>query len=355
MSYNMALETLKLFHQFENGEIVKLMNDTSHHDGINYISENHTEGSVWAHTMMCLNYFLTTNKKVYYNDDVFIAIVISILCHDIGKVYTREVKDSGKVTFHNHPANSIFKTIDFMYFIRNAGIISNFDYTINLVLPAVSNHINLYNDSKNKHLYFNNNQDLYEVSLQLGMSDSMGSLSKNRKFKLVDYKEKDKKKEYDRTCYVFCGLPGVGKDYLAAKKGLLILSFDDERLDIYKNSSHYVDGLSELETYRKAHEYCDERKINLLKLIARRAKGWVGNIAVCNKNLSAKARRSIINSFGNYNFECIYVVSDMDTIIDRNNKRKSKSIGKDIILNTAMKQTIPSIREGFDTINIVAN
>jgi hypothetical protein len=351
----MALEILKLFHSFEDGRIVKYMNDNYHNDDQKYISKNHLENSTWAHTMMCLNYFLTTNKKVYYNSDVFVAIVIAIICHDIGKIYTREIQEDGRVTFRNHPAASIAKTIDFLYYIRHTKIIKDFDYVINLVLPAVSNHINLYNDSKNKHLYFNNNSDLYEVCLQLGKSDSMGSLCEDRKFKQIDYDHYTKDKNYDRTCYIFCGLPGVGKDYIAKKMGLLVLSFDNERVKIYKESKEFEYKLTPKELYENAFKYCEDRKIDLLKLLIRRAKRWVGNIAVCNTNLNAKSRRSLINSLGKCHFRCVYVISDMETILERNKNRSSKTVDEEIIMNMAMNQTMPSIREGFDEVRIIAN
>lgn len=359
MSYNTALEILRLFHSFEDGNIVKLMNENYHNDEQRYISKNHLENSTWSHTMMCLNYFLTTNKKVYYNKDVFVAIVISILCHDIGKIYSREIQEDGRVTFRNHPANSIAKTIDFLYYIKDRNIVNDFEFVINLVLPAVSNHINLYNSTKNKHLYFNNNLDLYEVCLQLGMSDSMGSLCEDRKFKQIDYSYHRKDQEYDRTCYIFCGLPGSGKDYIAEKMGLLILSSDNERLEIYKNSKEYKEygkGLSEKELYRKAFAYCDQKKdVDFLKLISRKARNWHGNIAVCNTNLSAKTRRRTINTLGKYNFKCLYIVSDMNNILKRDRDRSSKTVDKEVIMSMAMNQTIPSIREGFDEVRIVAN
>jgi len=359
MSYNTALEILRLFHSFEDGNIVKLMNENYHNDGQKYISKNHLENSTWAHTMMCLNYFLTTNKKIYYNNDVFVAIVVAIICHDIGKVYTREIQEDGRVTFRDHPSKSIMKTIDFLYYIRHTGIIKDFEFVTNLVLPAISNHINLYNSTKNKNLYFNNNLDLYEVCLQLGMSDSMGSLCDNRKFKQIDYDHYIKNKDHDRTCYIFCGLPGVGKDYIAKKMGLLILSSDNERLEIYKNSKEYKEygkDLSEKELYRTAFDYCGQKKdVDFIKLIAKKAKNWHGNIAICNTNLNAKTRRRTINSLGKYNFKCIYIVSDMNSILQRDKDRSSKMVGEEVIMYMAMNQTIPSIREGFDEVRIVVN
>jgi len=333
----------------EFGHLVTAMKNTNHHSS-DYFSPNHMEGDVWTHTMLCLNHFINFNKKEYVDKDIEKSIIFAILCHDIGKIFTRGNKEN-KVTFYNHPSMSIKNTIEILYAFKD--IFDNFENVCNLVLPSVENHINLYNQSKNKHMYFNNNPDLYHVSNTLAICDAHGSICLNKKYDPVPFKLSLPEK-HERNVYIFCGAPGSGKDYLAEKMGLPIVSFDKERVKIYQEKND-VSNLSEKDIYKNSFKYCNDNKVDLIKCMKKTVKSIEGDYCVCNTNMNAKARRTLINQLGKANYHCKYVIADNDTLHNRDLQRDSKTVGWTVILRMIKTQEIPSMKEGFASVNIVCN
>jgi predicted kinase len=335
------------------GYLVHLMKKTDHHSE-KYVSTHHMEGDVWTHTMLCLNHFLNFKKtynEEFLNTDIAKSVIFAILCHDIGKIYTRNIKDDNKVTFYNHASVSLKDTIQVLYGFKD--FFTDFERVCNLVLPAVSVHIDLYNNSRKKYMYFNNNVDLHYVCEQLAIADANGSICLNKKFDHVEF-QITPKYQHDQNVYVFCGAPASGKDYLAKQLDLPILSFDDIRTDIYKEHC-YTDGLTEKEIYQKAWDYCNEININLMKELKRRKDKIKGDYCICNTNMTKKARRSLINQLGKANYHCLYVISDIHNLFDRNENRSSKTVPKDVIRRMLINQQTPSLKEGFTTVKIVCN
>jgi predicted kinase len=345
MIYNILNEFTSTF-----PEIVNKMKNTDHH-GPKYFSPNHMEGDVWTHTMLCLNHFLNFNDKEYIDKDVEKSIIFAILCHDIGKCFTRATKEDGKVTFYSHANYSIRDTIQILYTFKD--IFDDFEKVCNLVLPAVANHIDLYNQSKNKHMYFNNDLDLYHVCNQLAICDANGSICMNKKYDVVDF-DYVLPELHERNVYVFCGAPGSGKDYLAEKKGLPIVSLDNERIKIFKENND-VSGMTDKEIYQDAFVYCNENKIDLMKCMKKTVKSIKGDYCICNTNLNKKARRSLINQLGKANYHCIYVIADIKTLHDRDLQRDSKTVGWNVINRMTWQQQIPSMKEGFSSVKIECN
>lgn len=346
------IDILDHFYDFDNGFIFNKMRTTFHHNET-IKSPHHMENDVWSHTMLCLNHFFNCNYKEYLDRDIPLSIVIAILCHDIGKCFTLDTGKRKQNTFYNHAYRSIPKTIEFLLYLKDKMNFHSFDTVMNLVLPAVSNHLNLYNKMKYKTLLFNNNPNLYEVSTQVALCDSMGSICLDRKFDNVEYGIKETNK-HERNCYVFCGLPGSGKDYLAEQFEYPIFSFDNERINALKENVDCSD-MDEKELYMKAFTYCNENKIDLMKRMRKSIAKVSGDICICNTNLTSKARKSLINSLGKFNYHCKYVICDFNVVLERDKNRSGKTVGYNVINRMNKNQIIPTLREGFDSVEIVLN
>jgi predicted kinase len=329
-----------------------------------HINPYHMEGSVWTHTMLAYNHFKNFNNLVYVDSNVELAILIAILCHDIGKVHTREIVKGDKVAFYSHAFASIQPTIDFIYYLRDHIEFDVHDI-LNLVLPAVSNHIHFYNtETKNKNLLLNNSDRLKHVSMALAIADTNGSINStesttHKKTVPVDIELQNVKYNPDlRHVYLICGLPGVGKDYIAKQvyPDLHVLSFDNERIRAYRE--HNESNVNSDTEYHLAWEYCKNNKINLLSMLAETDKKLGKNsIVICNTNLTYKSRRKLMNVFGKANYFCDYVVSSLTNIKKRDINRKyhDKTVGDQIIKNMAEIQQIPTFREGFVSVNVINN
>ena len=161
---------------------------------------------------------------------------------------------------------------------------------------------------------------------------------------------------------LFCGVPGVGKDYIAKSMGFNILSYDDIRVEIYRNSAQTLGLVSHLQhidynqIYKEAFDYCNREKIDLNGRLVQKAKNTESPIAICNTNLSVKARRSIMNVLKPicYSFDCYYVFSDTNTIMERNQNR-DKQIPTDVIHKFMRKQSVPTLAEGFNSVEFIRN
>src|SRR6056297_2635050 len=91
---------------------------------------------------------------------------------------------------------------------------------------------------------------------------------------------------------IWSGLPASGKDYLAKQNGFPIVSFDDIRVDVFKNYSKKVNNINENDLYKMAFDYCLDNKIDLNKILIRNIKSLLNekkmNINICNTSLTRK-------------------------------------------------------------------
>lgn len=171
----------------------------------------------------------------------------------------------------------------------------------------------------------------------------------------------------DKCVYMYCGVPGSGKDYLAEKTpNSEIVSFDNIRIDLWKKeqSQDTLDKMSDKEIYNEAWEWCKENRINLMGHMMKQIKHIFDTsekyVCICNTNLTRKARRKIINSlwsFKNYKIEiiCVYVLVPYKDIINRNLYRSSHTVPMSVIEQMCLNQHIPTLYEGFDSVSIINN
>jgi len=330
---NYKVEILKAF--LENTELVKSMKDCDHgHNGRD--NDYHLCGNCWTHTMLVYN----------QSDPDDLIELIMALCHDIGKVITRKVKDDGsKVTFYGHADASIQPTIDFLMHLRNKDIIhlGDVDYFIEIGLSPMANHM-IYYQNYNKLNYFTGNDTLLEVYYRrMEEMDGQGSICKGEK---IEQTKGTELKKYIPKVWnddlpvvtIWTGLPGSGKDYLADKTDDIVLSFDKTRVDVYLQ---YLASIGDTMTrtpaqvYADAFVYCNEHKVDLMKIMSSNARKILqkgNNVNICNTSLTRKARRGIINSIGvKYNYVVKQVFTPTDVIFERNMNRTNHNVPVSVI------------------------
>jgi len=327
------IEILKAF--LENETLVQSMKDCDHGYENNH-NPYHLEGSVWTHTMLVYNQV--------NNNDPFLLIMA--LCHDIGKVISRDVKENGKVTFYGHADKSVQPTVDFIKYLTDKEIITYEQavYFIKKCLPMMANHMIYYQNIEkfDSFTYSNDNTThIFKYYLEkMAEMDTKGSISKSEKvnnkkentiYEPFNVREKNNKL---KNIIIWSGVPASGKDYIASKNGYPIISFDDIRIEIFKNNTKNgtIDDLSDSKIYDLAFKFASDNNINLTKHLIRCVKGLasegIENINICNTSLTRKSRRVIMNSLNKkeYNFYIKQIFSPRSSIITRNTMRKSKNV-----------------------------
>lgn len=326
-----------------NPELVEKMKNCKH-AGENHYNPYHLENEIFIHSLLTYN-------QADSND--YIQLIMA-LCHDIGKVYTREVMESGKVSFFGHSEASIQDTIDFVKYLHDNDIIDYQQLVFFILhgLPVMSNHTLYYqNLHKGKYIANGDNLMLYYLEM-IGKMDTAGSICKDKKVvDNVDYDEFIEREEsiYHPFVYIWAGVPGSGKDYLAEQNGYPIISFDDIRVRIYK---HYIETETTFDIndfdediiYKNAFSYCNENNIDLNGYLAKEARYYLDkgqNINICNTSLTRKARRKIINVIGTkYNYVVKQVFAPSDIIFERNRNRTNKVIPENVIKDMMKRMSI---------------
>jgi len=340
---NIKIDILKAF--LDNTELFESMNSCNHYENSNNFNPYHLEGSLWTHTMLVYN---AANSEDYIE-------LIMALCHDIGKVITRKVNDNGKVSFYGHADASIQPTIDFVNYLYTKNIINRkeFDNFLKFGLPAMANHMIYYKNRHKLNYFSNNNTIIKNYYKKMNYIDSIGSICEDdddEENVIKDFVLKPFDKDQP-TITIWTGLPGSGKDYLAKKTGDPIVSWDDIRVEIYKNyvSENYINMMTNKEIYENAFKYCKEKNININKLMKRKINDIVKtekNINICNTSLTRKSRRNIINTISTkYNYVIKQVFVPTKLIYERNTIRDSKTVPINVINNMMKNMTIATYFE----------
>jgi len=213
----------------------------------------------------------------------------------------------------------------------------------------MASHMLYYQNIDKKYHFIGDSPMIKHYLNRIADMDAKGSLCKEAKVKEsltgVKYKEYIPKQWNNDlpTITIWTGLPGSGKDYLAEKTGNPILSFDDIRVEEYYNKCNWRE-LTDKDIYANAFIYCNENKIDLMKLMKRDAKCLIDegkDINICNTSLTRKSRRAIINTIGpKYNYVVKQVFAPLDVIMSRNESRTSKTVPEEVIERMCKNMTI---------------
>jgi predicted kinase len=306
-----------------------------------------------------------------YDDDMLIAIIVVLLCHDVGKTTTYKFDEScDKTEFKGHSFAGIQDAVNFVNFLDSMGLIKNIDRVLSISLIVISNNTDLKDKAiKNKHLIVNENTDILKVSKILLDCDISGAIT-HRKTKentgifmeISDFYENPRAKHDGnlRDVFFYCGVPGVGKDYCASELGYPILSFDKIRMTEYLKE--YPDAIVETSLdenspiiTKKAYDYCFANEINFHQILKDEYDTIKGSIVICNaSNCNRESRKKLMDVLGHANYYSIYVVSSSTKILEQDENRPDR-VGPEVINKTIFNQQIPTLAEGFVETKIIFN
>lgn len=351
---NYKTEILKAF--LDNKKLVTSMNNCSHHSE-DHLNPYHLEGSVWTHTMMVYN---------NANENNPLELVMA-LCHDIGKVLTRKYNPkTNKVSFFGHAEASIQIAIDFIEYLFIDGILdrSYVKDIINFVLLPIANHTLFYQNPDKISELCNFDDGIMTFLERMAYLDATGSISKANKIKdNIVYNKEGKKKTNENLpkVTIWIGVPGSGKDFLAEKEckenGGVIFSFDNIREKVYND----ISGLEKKELYEKAFNYCNDHKVDLMKMLKDEifdaVKNGVTDIHICNTSLTRKSRRAIINTLGKkFTYSCKQLFVPLHLVTKRNNERDSKYVSPSVINDMMTRMTVVThFEDNIDKIEYIYN
>ncbi len=149
--------------------------------GVPQSPEHHPEGDVWVHTCLVADAGVEVAKNSNLEGDDKLLLMLSAICHDLGKPATTEVADDGRVTAYKHEDVGLPLADKFL---SDLGVSKDL---IKKVLLLVQNHMFIHNnpepsDSAIRRL----SNRLHPVTIQelanLALADKNGSLVTNEKY-----------------------------------------------------------------------------------------------------------------------------------------------------------------------------
>ena len=341
------LDFYEKFAKWQNGDIADAMCKCSHHYSPSVKNPWHMEDDVMTHTEMVFEQCGDDN-----------SLFIAALCHDIGKLYTRNLNhEKRRASFFGHECASIQPTIDFSDYI-------NIKENLKDTLFMVNNHM-VFHKATPETLagYCNYDKELFEKCAIFSLADSKGRISDVKDVRLVEFPSivSMKASVEDADVIFTCGVPGSGKDYVAEKlfPNHKIVSFDDIRVHEYlkvfpKDASMADDAL-----YEKAWNWC-RKKIDLTKLAMNDIIRWHNmgyGVVLANTNCTIAARRQMLHAINTAKMtsSAIFVAVPSDIFKKRNQERSSRTVPEAAINRFSKELSVPTMNEGFIATDIILN
>lgn len=378
------IDIFEEFLKYKNGMVVTGMNYCEHScstiTGEVSPNQHHLENSVFNHTCLVFNQLLNFVEENITIFDVYVAI--AIICHDYGKILTRDIKGN-ITTFYSHQFASIQFATDFITHLVDNGYylgVNPYYYVLN----SISNHIDFLRSTKDEQfLYANRDPNLLYVNSLLSLCDCTGRIAKDkpegkqRKEQLLDNIEKsnilrhEQMRSFDQkdvTITFVCGVPAVGKNYIINNmidndpySEIGIVSYDDIRIKLYTRD-HNVKNLTDKELYQLAYQYCKDNKIDLNHYLKKEVETFTyrlgyDKVIINNTNTTRKSRKTLINLLGKdkYNFEALYIVGKTEDIFESDINRQDKTVGVEVLSKFMNNQQIPTKKEGFGFVYLEYN
>jgi predicted kinase len=343
-------------------KLVSDMSNCTHHFDEQTLNPYHMEGSIWTHTLMVYNYYIT-------NNEIDIEILLACLLHDIGKpkAATR-VEDKKRVRFFQHESISFVLAID---------ILDTFEkdfFKINKlnVLKLINWHSDFHDIGKiennnfiisKKQIDFIKNKygcdpELYYKMLKLNKADNLGRITERnlsdelkfnffRNFKFDVSDTKDLARTNSPVATILVGIPGSGKS-TSIDKDVTVISFDNAIMGAYPDLSYN-------DAFNKAREediLKDIEKQMFLDL--RTAVKNKENIIIDKTNLTKKSRNRIISQISkDYFIEAKVFIVELPEIKKRLSLRKGKYISDEVLDSMIKNFRLPGYDEKIDSIKFL--
>jgi len=377
----------------------------------------HLENDVWTHTMMVYNNSCLVYEE-YDKLEAVLCKAFTTLLHDFGKMDTRKEIEDNKVRFIGHGNAStqyVFEIVPKILFIiyekylKEDETLTTSDYRTILdsilykIAFVVSRHDDFYNHITEKDLEYikNNDDESYEATNKIekfcngdtdivsimnnlvycdcngqlqgkDISETLFSSITDFGTILTNSTKQLKNNEHDYVVTLLSGVPGSGKNYyldniLKTKYDNVIdISFDDLRIEYYRSIlAKPADG-TDKELYDNAYHYCNNNNIDLAALSLKKMNEYKDNkkfhFVINNTNITQKSRKKMINMISNnfkdknIIFNSVFIGCDLQTCLKRNNlPSRTHNIPEHAIKFMSHKTSIPSMSEGFDTLEFVWN
>jgi predicted kinase len=307
------------------------MMKADHNVSVNSISDWHSEGSVWTHTMMVMTCIEMNSNEEYYK-----SLLIAGMLHDCGKPLALTYdEEKNKNRFSCHEGFSTFLSIEVL---RKLKIDFNLSETIiKDALKIISLH--------------GTNISQYEKISPVKAFrrfDKMGAV--RRESPMDDYSPRKFAPNLNMKageCILMCGLPCSGKSTYIKENlsDYTVISRDDL---ITENDDNYN------RAYRDFHENpilkkSLEKRFGNMIMNARKDEKIVVDMTM----LSLKSRRAMMSRIGPRNYKAIVLFEDIETIMTRNESRENKYIGSDVLSDMMKAFVLPVHQEGFSEIKII--
>ncbi len=312
--------------------------------GENELSSNlyHSEGSVWTHTMCVCS-------KAQHSSDI---IQWACLLHDIGKPKCR-LQDT-KVSFRNHASLGVFLALEVL---KKANVNKE---DIKIILRLIAKHQDLYTRGSVNTLRLSvpSEVQFFKYLRELSEYDEAGQIP--REFHGTDLDENIKSTEeiparlYDETLTVLIGTPLSGKSTYTKLSSEgdseVVVSRDNELLKLAENNANRQLTYSEAWKYIEDNNLQDEVTQNTMKSFTEAVRNGK-DIVIDMTNMSKKSRKKWTHVRG-YHKKAVVFLSDLETILERNEERKGKIIPA-YVIESMMKRFVWPDYANFDEIEVI--
>jgi predicted kinase len=345
-----AMKT-KILNWFENNykQISEDMKICYHNHSNGIVNPFHEENDVWTHTMM-----------VYDNiNDNDVDKLFAALLHDIGKIYSRNEKQNGRVSFRLHENISTYKSIDILKHAKN----TFYDLNILSTLKLISWHGDLW---KNKNIDNVNNREIdlkygfdynfYSKFVEFVEADAFGRIySENHieeQLNLIDLFK------YFKNYIPYNDLTHYNRGNKKEVVCMIGISGSGKSTWIEKNKPNYkIVGVDKyFEEKKSGYDFINyEKNIEKFHILSLKdMKQYIENlddVVIDMTNVSKEMRRKKLSQFPvtKYHKTGVVFLNGEKSLIENLKKRKEKTIPKEVIEKQIVNFELPSYDE-FDEI-----
>lgn len=340
--------------QLKFPNLVKDLEQNTHHWDRKNLNIFHLEGNTYAHLLMSCLMAETFNASL--------LVKIATICHDLGKpMSTTRVEDRLRVRMNGHEGQSVFLALDYL----NTLELSNEDKV--RICQLISFHTYLYKEMRTLGYeekvsrFFSGEVELFKDLLSLTRVDSLGRFAENENRDIWINVEKTFDHVLKRInpfihprktrgeVIILVGPPMSGKSTWVKNnsKDHLVLSRDQLILDMAKTNN-----------YNEAYKLVDKDKINQTFENQRRLAIKSGKDIILDlTHMSQKSRRkSLAGIPKEMKRTAIVFLVGYETLLKRNTIRsqsENKEIPKHILENMMGQFSMPMKSEGFDEIEYI--
>lgn len=318
----------------------------------------HGEGTVWTHTMMVMTW-IEAQKDKLKNED-YIVLITSAMLHDTGKPQCLETMPASndkpiRNSFKGHEGVSSFIVVGVLKDLKTYFPEIYTDEIIEKIIKLVSLHGTFVEESS----------EMRFLQMKFREADKFGAIRNTDEGLFSQYEPRKFLKKgpgkFKNKLFMLIGLPNSGKSTLREKivsenPETIVISRDD-LLEVF-----YKEKTNEINTYNVMYKYIHDDK-EILNEFDTRFEKFIQDtskqdipVIIDMTMLSLSTRRKMISKFSNHKKEAFVVMTDNNTLFNRNIKRyqETKKFISTVVINNMMTSfTYPVLEEGFENINLI--